>query len=79
MNKNKRNKMKLTKEQKSGLESLGFKLTNNIISMYKDDFKDKEAFDIIAENLNIKNATNISFAVVGFKGGYKIDTLKKEK
>ncbi len=68
--------MRLTEEQKLGLKSLGFKLNNSHIAMYKDDFKDKEAFDIIAENLNIKNATSIRFAIVGFKGGHKKSELK---
>ena len=81
--------MKLTEEQKLGLKSLNYQPIgkyenplNNIsdsisICIYRDDFKDKEAFDIIAENLNIKNATNIQFAVVGFKGGYKKSELNE--
>jgi hypothetical protein len=81
--------MKLTEEQKLGLKSLNYQPIgkyknplNNIsdaisICIYRDDFKDNEAFDIIAENLNIKNATNIQFAVVGFKGGYKKSELNE--
>tara|TARA_R100000458_G_C8055008_1_gene100454 strand:- start:10 stop:279 length:270 start_codon:yes stop_codon:yes gene_type:complete len=76
-NKVRENKMKLTEEQKLGLRSLGFELNNSHIAMYKCHFKDEEAFDIIAENLNIKNATSIEFAIVGFKGGYKKSELKE--
>ena len=70
--------MKLTEEQKLGLKSLGFKLNDSHIAIYKSDFKDKEAFNIIAENLNIKDATNITFAIVGFKGGYKKSELNEK-
>ena len=80
--------MKLTEEQKLGLKSLDYELIgkyenplNNIsdaisIRIYRDDFKDKEAFDIIAERLNVKNATNIQFAIVGYKSGNKKSELR---
>ena len=81
--------MKLTEKQKLGLKSNNYtpisrneNPLNNIsdamsIRIYRDDFLDKESFDIIAENLEIENTTSIEFAIVGFKGGYKKSELNE--